>query len=40
MKQFQDNWVKHSEDPDGTLYYQDPESGTVYMESDIGWIEA
>jgi len=38
--QFQQTWVKESEDPDGTLYYRDPETGQVYMESDKGWIEA
>jgi hypothetical protein len=39
-KSFQQTWVKHSEDPDGTLYYRDPETGTVYMETIQGWIEA
>ena len=39
-KEFQNTWIKHSEDSDGTRYFEDPETGTVYMESDKGWIEA
>lgn len=39
--EYKSRWVKHSEDDDGTIYYEDPKTGKIYYETlKAGWIEA